>query len=129
MIDPSSIQLTPLGSKANIKLLSVSYPPGESALVWDIYSSKDVAQIVVISYLLAKIDGLVTYLAVADPAEKTIQLKSYLVLRNFSGENFSKACISTNNDKLFNFSHLQIQKWKTHRSLQYAVDRSSLEAL
>ncbi len=112
MIDPSSIQLMPFNSKTDIKLLSVSYPPGESALVWDIYSSKDVSQKVVISYLLANIDGLTTYLAVADTAEEKIQLKSFMVLRNFSGENFKGANISINNGKPFKttIDHLETKR-------------------
>jgi hypothetical protein len=44
-----------------------------------------------ISYLLRNIDRLITYKAVADKKETMVDLKSYLVLRNFSGEDFDKA--------------------------------------
>ena len=44
-----------------------------------------------ISYLLSNIDRLITYKAIADKAETQVDLKSFLVLRNFSGEDFDKA--------------------------------------
>jgi len=71
--------------------LNVSYPPNEAALVWEIHSDKDYAETVRISYLLRNIDRLVTYKAIADKAETQLDLKSYLVLRNFSGEDFEQA--------------------------------------
>lgn len=94
-IDPSSITLETLSNPDKISILSVSFPPGEAALVWDISSLEDLEQDVMISYLLANIDGMVTYKAVADPKEKTIDLQSFLVLRNFSGENFDTATAHT----------------------------------
>ena len=90
-IDAYSIRLTVLDHPENVKLLSVSYPPGEAALVWDIASEGDYAETVRISYLLRNIDRLVTYKAIADKEETQLDLKSYLVLRNFSGEDFDKA--------------------------------------
>ena len=44
-----------------------------------------------ISYLLSNIDRLITYKAVADKAETMVDLKSFLILRNFSGEDFDRA--------------------------------------
>ncbi|UCE50719.1 MAG: hypothetical protein JSW47_11245 [Phycisphaerales bacterium] len=90
-IDADSIRLKALDHPQNVTLLSVSYPPNEAALVWDISSEGDFAETVRISYLLSNIDRLITYKAVADKAEIFVDLKSYLVLRNFSGEDFDKA--------------------------------------
>ena len=90
-IDADSIRLRALDHSGNVTLLSVSYPPNEAALVWDISSDSDYAETVRISYLLSNIDRLITYKAVADKAETFVDLKSYLVLRNFSGEDFAKA--------------------------------------
>ncbi|MBN1361163.1 MAG: hypothetical protein JW993_11245 [Sedimentisphaerales bacterium] len=92
-IDEDSIRLEVLDHPDNVTLLSVSYPPGESALVWEISSGGDFAETVRISYLLSNIDRLITYNAVADKAETQVDLKSYVVLRNFSGEDFEKARI------------------------------------
>ena len=90
-IDADSIRLSVLEHPDKVILLNVSYPPDEAALVWEINSDKDYAEKVRISYLLSNIDRLITYKAVADKAETAIDLKSYLVLRNFSGEDFAKA--------------------------------------
>ena len=90
-IDADSIRLTVLDHPEEVKLLNVSYPPGEPALVWEIASDGDYAETVRISYLLRNIDRLVTYKAIADKEETQLDLKSYLVLRNFSGEDFDKA--------------------------------------
>jgi hypothetical protein len=90
-IDEDSIRLESLNHPADVTLLSISYPPGEAALVWEINSTGDFAETVRISYLLSNIDRLITYKAVANKAETFVDLKSYLVLRNFSGEDFDKA--------------------------------------
>jgi hypothetical protein len=91
-IDADSIRLRALDHPDDkVTLLSVSYPPNEAALVWDISSDGDYAETVRISYLLRNIDRLITYKAIADKPETYVDLKSYLVLRNFSGEDFDKA--------------------------------------
>ncbi len=90
-IDEDSIRLDVLDHPEGVNLLSVSYPPGEAALVWEISSGGDFAETVRISYLLRNIDRLITYKAIADKAETQVGLRSYLVLRNFSGEDFEKA--------------------------------------
>jgi hypothetical protein len=90
-IDEDSIRLKALDHPDKVTLLSVSYPPGEAALVWDINCSDNYAETVRISYLLSNIDRLITYKAIADKAETQVDLTSFLVLRNFSGEDFDKA--------------------------------------
>ncbi len=90
-IDSDSIRLTVLDHADEVKLLNVSYPPNEAALVWEIASSGDFAETVRISYLLSNIDRLITYKAIADKKETKVGLRSYLVLRNFSGEDFEEA--------------------------------------
>lgn len=90
-IDADSIRLAVLDHPDKVTLLNVSYPPNEAALVWEIGSDGDYAETVRISYLLGNIDRLITYKAIADKAETAVGLKSYLVLRNFSGEDFDQA--------------------------------------
>jgi len=90
-IDADSIRLRALDHPDKVTLLNVSYPPNEAALVWEISSESDYAETVRISYLLSNIDRLITYKAIADKAETYVDLKSYLVLRNFSGEDFEMA--------------------------------------
>jgi hypothetical protein len=90
-IDADSIRLTVLNHPGKVVLLNVSYPPHEAALVWEISSDSDYAETVRISYLLWNIDRLITYKAIADKGETAVDLTSYLVLRNFSGEDFGIA--------------------------------------
>lgn len=90
-IDSDSIRLTVLDDAEGVKLLNVSYPPNEQALIWEIASPTAREQRVRISYLLSNIDRLVTYKLVADKAETEVDFKSHLVLRNFSGEDFDNA--------------------------------------
>ncbi|MEI6891735.1 MAG: hypothetical protein V5783_06140 [Pontiella sp.] len=92
-IDSDSIRLMVLGSEHDVTLLNVSYPPNEQALVWEISSPTAKEQNVRISYLLSYIDRLVTYKLVANPSETHVDLNSFLVLRNFSGEDFENARI------------------------------------
>jgi len=90
-IDVDSIRLRVLDHPQEVTLLNVSYPPNEAALVWEIASQSNYAENVRISYLLRNIDRLITYKAIADKPETNVDLKSYLVLRNFSGEDFDNA--------------------------------------
>ena len=90
-IDQDSIRIMVLSHPEQVTLISVSYPPGEAALVWRIHSEKAWEEKVRISYLLASIDRLVAYKAVADKEETKVDFNSYLVLRNFSGEDFEAA--------------------------------------
>jgi len=86
-IRPDSIRLTVLKQPQAVTVLSVSYPPNEQALVWEFASPSGQQVRVRISYLLNKIDRLVTYQAVVRKDESNLDLSSFLVLRNFSGEN------------------------------------------
>jgi len=89
-IDPDSICLKIISHPESVNLLSVSYPPEESALVWEIYAPEATQEKVRISYLLSGIDALTTYKLLVDKEEKKIGMKSFLVIRNFSGEDFVK---------------------------------------
>ena len=100
-IDADSIRLAILDHPGEVKLLNVSYPPNEGALVWEIASDGDYAERVRISYLLNYIDRLITYKAVADEQETAVSLKSYVVLRNFSGEDFDLARIQLDYGEAF----------------------------
>jgi hypothetical protein len=100
-IDPDSIRLRVIDHPDKVTLLNVSYPPNEAALVWEIASQGDFVETVRISYLLSNIDRLITYKAVADKEETGVDFKSYLVLRNFSGEDFDNALVKLNYGQAF----------------------------
>ena len=90
-IDEDSIRLRVLTHVDKVTLLNVSYPPNEAALVWEIHSENAFEVTVRISYLLSNIDRLITYKGIAEKQETNIDLKSFLILRNFSGEDFENA--------------------------------------
>lgn len=111
-IDADSIRLKVLDHPDKVTLLNVSYPPGEAALVWEINSDSDYVETVRISYLLSNIDRLITYKAVADKKESQVDLKSFLVLRNFSGEDFDSARVLLDYGEAFEngISHEETKK-------------------
>ena len=100
-INDDSIRLSPLDAKDQLVLLNVSYPPNEAALVWQVSAPQACNARVRISYLLMNIDRLVTYKGVAEQDESKLDLQSYLVLRNFSGEDFAMSKILLNYGEAF----------------------------
>ena len=92
-IDPDSIRVKIISHPEEVKVISVSYPPEENSLVWQIYSPQPYEEKIRISYLLKNIDRLITYKAIANKDETNVNLQSFLILRNFSGEDFSMAKI------------------------------------
>jgi hypothetical protein len=100
-IDVDSIRLTILTQPDEVTLLNVSYPPNEAALVWEIYSRDAFEVKARISYLLSFIDRLITYKGLANKGETRMNLKSFLVLRNFSGEDFERALVLLDDSEVF----------------------------
>src|SRR5271169_696261 len=74
--------------KLEVKVVSVSYPPNEAALVWTVGSSDSGSARVRISYLLGNLNKSFTYRAVASHNEKTLTLSEYMRLQNFANEEF-----------------------------------------
>ena len=90
-IDASSIQVRMLSHPDKVQVLNTSYPPNETALVWEISSPAAQEERVRISYLLAGLNRDIVYRAVAEPDEKAMTLRNYLRLRNDSGEDLTEA--------------------------------------
>jgi len=90
-IDKSSIQFRCLTDPENIKVLSVSYPPGENALTWQVYSPRAGSAKVRISYIIGRLDKTFIYRAVAANDEKTLTLWQYIQLHNNANEEFGSA--------------------------------------
>ncbi len=74
--------------KLEVKVVSVSYPPGEAALVWTVGASDSGSARVRISYLLGNLNKSFAYRAVASHDEKTLTLAEYMRLQNFANEEF-----------------------------------------
>ena len=71
-----------------MKVLSVSYPPNEAALVWQVSSSDSGSARVRISYLLGNLTKSFNYRAVATNDEKTLVLSEYMRIQNLANESF-----------------------------------------
>lgn len=94
-IDPETIVFRVIGPAAGeanagmqIRVHSVSYPPNEQALVWQVAASKSGAARVRISYVLGNLSKSFNYRAVAAHDEKTLTLAQYMRLQNFANEEF-----------------------------------------
>jgi hypothetical protein len=91
-IDPNTIVfrvIAPAGDKPiDVKVLSVSYPPNEAALVWAVGASDSGSARVRISYLLGNLSKSFNYRAVASNDESHLTLSQYMRLQNFANEDF-----------------------------------------
>ena len=91
-IDPESIVfrvIAPIGEKKlDVKVVSVSYPPNEAALVWAVGSSDSGSARVRISYILGNLSKSFNYRAVAARDETALALAQYMRLQNFANEEF-----------------------------------------
>src|SRR4051794_4589508 len=93
-INPDTIVfrvIAPVGEKKlDVKVLSVSYPPNEQALVWSVGSSDSGSARVRISYILGNLSKSFNYRAVASRDEKTLTLAQYMRIQNLANEEFGK---------------------------------------
>ncbi len=91
-IDPNTIVfrvIAPVGAKKiDAKVLSVSYPPNEAALIWSVGSSDSGSVRVRVSYLLGNLNKSFNYRAVASKDESSLTLSQYMRLQNFANESF-----------------------------------------
>ncbi len=100
-ITKESIQFRTITSPGRARVLNVNYPPGESALYWQVYSEKAGPGKFRISYIINNIKKVITYEATADRSEKKLILKTYFTMKNSSGEFFKNALVQINFGKDF----------------------------
>ena len=82
-IDPATIQFEILDAPGLVKLINVSYPPGENALVWNVYSPESRQERVRIYYLLSGLERTVSYRQNAAADEKTAALECKYKINNY----------------------------------------------
>jgi hypothetical protein len=87
-IDPNTIVFRVVDAPQDVTVLSVSYPPNENALVWQVGSSASGSARVRISYIIGHLNKSFTYRAVASHDERTLVLSQYIRLENFANESF-----------------------------------------
>lgn len=94
-IDPDSILFRMLpgqtDAEVDARVLSVSYPPNENALVWSVGADRSGSARVRISYLLGGLGKSFHYRAVASKDESNLQLLQYLRLKNHSNESYARS--------------------------------------
>jgi hypothetical protein len=91
-IDANTIVFRVVGpadtEKLEINVVSVSYPPNESSLVWTIGANGSGSARVRISYLLGNLTKSFNYRAVASHDEKRLVLAQYMRVDNLANEEF-----------------------------------------
>ncbi|MDX1607067.1 MAG: hypothetical protein R3202_12805 [Candidatus Competibacterales bacterium] len=97
-VDPDTLVFRVLpaaaeGAARDVRVLSVSYPPGEAALVWSVAAASSGPARVRISYLLGGLDKTDHYRASADPDERRLTLEHYTRIINQANESFDSALI------------------------------------
>lgn len=96
-IDPDTIVFRVLppveGEGMEVRVLSVSYPPDENALIWSVYAADSGPARVRISYVLGGLDKHFHYRAVAAHDEQSLTLAHYVRIRNDANEVFEQASL------------------------------------
>jgi hypothetical protein len=104
-INKDSIQFRPLGIRdgdtfrpikkvrgsEEVSVVNVAFPPGENALVWEVYAAKACAVKVRVSYLIDNLTRTFNYRALANKDETELVFRKFIRLRNYSGEDFGTA--------------------------------------
>jgi hypothetical protein len=92
-IDKWTILFRPLVADDSVRVINQSYPPGENALVWNVYADKAGPVKVRISYIIGNLRRTFSYRATAENDEKTLTLRTYMRVWNFSGEEFGLSSV------------------------------------
>jgi hypothetical protein len=87
-VDKPKEQAKPKAKPLDVKVLSVSYPPNEAALVWQVAAGDSGSARVRISYLLGNLTKSFNYRAVASHDEKTLTVSEYIRIQNLANEAF-----------------------------------------
>lgn len=102
-IDPRTIifRVLPEDGAPGAKVLSVSYPPNENALVWQVAADGSGSARVRISYLLGGLTKSFHYRAVASHDERTVSLWQYVRMKNFANEAYEDSQLWAGYGKTF----------------------------
>ena len=97
-VDEGTIVFRVLGpadgqGEMRVNVISVTYPPNENALVWDVHASRAGSATVRISYLLGGLTNAFAYRAVAGPDEQTLTLQQHLRVKNFAAEAYADTTV------------------------------------
>jgi len=92
-IDKWTILFRPLAVADTVRVINQSYPPGENALVWEVFADKAGPVKVRISYIIGNLRRSFSYRATAEADESALTLRNYMKVQNFSGEEFGSSAV------------------------------------
>ena len=92
-IDKWTILFRPLAVADTVRVINQSYPPGENALVWEVFADKAGPVKVRISYIIGNLRRSFSYRATAEADESSLVLRNYMKVQNFSGEEFGSSAV------------------------------------
>lgn len=95
LIDSESLLFRVVDAPFDVRVLAVSYPPGENALVWSVYAAESGSARVRIGYLIGGLERNFHYRAVAAHDESTLTLAQYLRITNTANETYENARINS----------------------------------
>lgn len=113
-LDKDSIRLTPLSDETDIRIVSTAFPPDGSSLIWEVYSSRDMVVPMVISCVPAGLDHQIAYTATVDETAQILDLTAHLILRNFSGVQYTHAAAWLNPDTVFHTDLFHLETRQIH---------------
>jgi hypothetical protein len=92
LIDPTSLEMLPLGQVREIQLQSLQFPPRVQGLgIWNINSEVAGKVPFEITYFTSGISWQAYYLATLTPEEDAMKLQGYVRVTNNSGEDYDNA--------------------------------------
>ncbi len=93
-IEKSSFLIEVIDHKDKVRLIAFSYPPSENAVIAMVYSDVAMEEKIRFAYILSGVNMVQSYMAVSDKKEENLEFKSYVKIKNNSGEDFANAIIS-----------------------------------
>ncbi len=92
LIDPTSLELTPLAEAASIQVQSLEFPPRVQGLgIWHLTAQTAGAVPFELNYFTSGISWHAYYLATLTPDERAVRLEGYVRVTNHSGEDYEDA--------------------------------------
>jgi hypothetical protein len=92
LIDPTSLEMLPLGEAGRIQVQGLEYPPRVQGLgIWNLESGFSGKVPFEITYFTSGISWQAYYLATLKPDESAMRLEGYVRVANHSGEDYENA--------------------------------------
>ncbi len=92
LIDPTSLEMLPLGNAHTLEIADLTFPPRVKNLgLWNVTSEVEGEAPVQISYLTSGISWRAFYMGTLTADEKTMRLQGYVRVTNNSGEDYEDA--------------------------------------